>query len=131
MEDFVAKILLVDDAESCRIQIKQVLENHEVIEAVDGLDALEKLESVKGIDLILCDINMPNMNGFIFCQKKNLIKDYKDIPTVMITTESNEEIKKEIKKYGVKGWILKPVDKKSLESGILHILEQNKKKLVS
>ena len=59
------KILVVDDSETIRQQVRQALAatGYEIIEAVDGVDGLEKLRAVADVDLALCDVNMPRMNG--------------------------------------------------------------------
>jgi two-component system chemotaxis response regulator CheY len=61
----VKKILVIDDSETIRQQVKQALATtgYEIIEAVDGIDGLEKLRAVIDLDLALCDVNMPRMNG--------------------------------------------------------------------
>lgn len=90
----MARILAIDDAEVFRRQIKEILAEYEVLEAVDGMDGLDKLQSSGHFDLIICDLNMPNMDGIAFCQKKYENKAFSQIPIIMITTESNVEIKK-------------------------------------
>ena len=59
------KILVIDDSETIRQQVKQALAatGYEIIEAVDGVDGLEKLRAVTDVDMALCDVNMPRMNG--------------------------------------------------------------------
>jgi two-component system chemotaxis response regulator CheY len=123
----MVKILAVDDSESFRIEIREILSRYEIIEAVDGVDALAKLASNPGISLIICDVNMPNMDGVTFCRKKSENRAYDKIPIIMITTESNAEIKKEVKNYGVKAWVLKPIDAQSLSNGVHFLLQNNAK----
>lgn len=105
-------ILIVDDSKAIRQIVIKVLSagNYQVIEAEDGVKALELLDGRK-IDLILCDVNMPNMNGLEFLQKvKNDEKysSYKFIPIVMLTTEAGESMKDKGKGLGAKTWMVKP-----------------------
>ena len=74
-----------------RISLKNILipAGHEVVEAVNGLDALQQLEKETGFDVILCDINMPEMNGMEFIKEQCNHDTYCEIPTVMCTTESH------------------------------------------
>ncbi len=120
----MARILAIDDSETFRIEIREILAQHEVIEAVDGIDALNKLQANRQIDLIICDVNMPNMDGITFCQKKFENKTFADIPIVMITTESNLELKKTAKSLGVCAWVFKPIDPTSLLNGVKALLEK-------
>ena len=68
----MAKILIIEDSDSVRISLKNILtpEGHEVVEAVNGLDALQQLEKRHDFDVILCDINMPEMNGMEFIKEQ-------------------------------------------------------------
>jgi two-component system chemotaxis response regulator CheY len=61
----VKKILVIDDSETIRQQVRQALAatGYEIIEAVDGIDGLEKLRALTDLDIALCDVNMPRMNG--------------------------------------------------------------------
>jgi len=106
----MAKILVVDDSESQRTQLKADLESgsHSVIEASDGHDGLEKLEKNSDIGLIICDVNMPGMDGLTMCSKIKQSGKHLDIPIFMLTSEATIELKKTAKEYGVRAWITKP-----------------------
>jgi two-component system chemotaxis response regulator CheY len=82
---------------------------YEVVEAVDGLDALSKLKGQE-LHLFLTDVNMPKMNGLEFTRQLRAIPQYKFVPIVLLTTESNPEKKKEGKAAGATAWIVKPFD---------------------
>lgn len=118
----MARIMAIDDSEAFRIEIKDILSHHEVVEAVDGLDALSLLEKDPHFDLIICDVNMPNMDGIEFSKAKFEKKLIAEIPIIMITTESNLELKKTAKKFGVRAWVLKPIDPQSLQQGVAALL---------
>jgi len=128
----MATILIVDDSSSTRIQLKNFLEPHKhtCTEAVNGLDALDKLKNGP-IDLIICDLNMPEMDGIEFITRQSKIDDFKNIPTIMCTTETinkkteeGKELYERVKSSGVvKAWIVKPITPKKV-SLILNFLEK-------
>jgi len=106
------RILIIDDSASIRQVVSITLKGagYEVIEAIDGLDALSKLEGSK-IHLIICDINMPKMNGIEFLKAvkgDSKYSSYKFTPIVMLTTVSEEAKKLEGQQAGAKAWIVKP-----------------------
>ena len=102
-------IMTVDDSASLRQMVKFVLRDggYEVIEAVDGVDALAKLKG-RELDLILSDINMPNVTGLELTRQLRAMPEYKFVPIVLLTTESHAEKKQEGKAAGATGWIVKP-----------------------
>ena len=83
------------------------LDFDEILEAGDGQEALNLLEN-ETVDLILSDINMPNMDGMEFLRQKKMIDSIKNIPVVMITTEGGADIIGEAKELGAAGSIKKP-----------------------
>lgn len=112
-------IMVIDDYEAIRKMIKKVVSclivsdlSYKTIEAEDGIDALQKLKnSSTPINLILCDINMPKMDGIEFLKTLNENDEYsefKNIPIVMITSEISKEKTQTVKNLGVKEWIFKP-----------------------
>jgi two-component system chemotaxis response regulator CheY len=105
-------IMIIDDSASIRQVVGLTLRDsgYTVIEAIDGQDALNKLTGDK-VHLIICDVNMPNMDGITFV--KNVKSDpkysgYKFTPIIMLTTESEEGKKLEGQAAGAKAWIVKP-----------------------
>jgi two-component system chemotaxis response regulator CheY len=102
-------ILIVDDSASVRqvvgISLRQA--GYEVIEGVDGKDALTKLTGQK-VHLIISDVNMPNMDGISLVKAVNEMPAYKFTPIVMLTTESQEEKKRQGQAAGAKAWVVKP-----------------------
>ena len=101
-------ILVIDDSLMVRKQVGAALKGlgYSVVEAVDGLDALEKLESSPDTRLIVCDVNMPRMNGLEFLER--LSTRGSGVPVVMLTTEGQPELIQRAKSLGAKGWIVKP-----------------------
>ena len=102
-------IMVIDDSGSFRTVVKLALQKagHSVVEAVDGKDALRKLDGTK-IHLIVCDVNMPNMDGLTFLKEVKNLAAYKFTPVVMLTTESQEAKKAEGRALGARAWITKP-----------------------
>jgi len=101
-------ILVVDDSLMVRKQVGAALRGlgYGIVEAVDGLDALEKLEGDPNTRLIVCDVNMPRMNGIEFLER--LVARNSTVPVVMLTTEGQPELIQRAKALGAKGWIIKP-----------------------
>ena len=80
---------------------------YSVIEAVDGKDALTKLDGQK-VNLVISDVNMPNMDGISFVKEMKQKANYKFTPVIMLTTEGSDEKKKEGQAAGAKAWVVKP-----------------------
>jgi len=120
----MAKILVVDDSEIIRVQLKADLTEvgYEVLEAYNGLNGLEVLAKNRNIDLIISDVNMPEMDGPSMCKKLHSDADFCHIPIVMLTTQSKTELKESCKQSGVIAWITKPYKPKGLLSGISKVL---------
>jgi len=117
------KIMTVDDSASVRQMVAFTLkeEGFEVVEAKDGRDALSKLNSP--VDMIVTDLNMPNMDGIELIKNVRAKPDMKFIPIVMLTTESQAEKKTEGKKAGATGWIVKPFKPEQLMSVVKKVLK--------
>ncbi len=102
-------IMTVDDSASVRLMVKFTLAGlgFDIVEAVDGVDALRKIEK-KPVHMLITDINMPELDGISLVRKVREIPACKFIPIIILTTESQEEKKREGKKAGATGWIIKP-----------------------
>jgi len=100
-------ILIVDDSLTIRQELTLVLEpeGFRIVEAADGVKALERIRA-GGVSLVLCDVNMPLMNGLDFLD--NLKSLGLKIPVVMLTTEGEPEAIERARNAGAKGWIIKP-----------------------
>jgi Response regulator containing CheY-like receiver, AAA-type ATPase, and DNA-binding domains len=103
------KILAVDDSSSVREMVGFTLRKagYEVVEAVDGSDGLTKAGGGK-FDMIITDLNMPNVDGLQLIGAVRKMPGYSFIPILMLTTESQAEKKNEGRKAGATGWIVKP-----------------------
>ena len=116
------KVLIVDDSAAIRQSISFVLEQggYEVVEACDGMDALSKLPSPP-VQLIITDVNMPNLDGIGFIKKVREIASYKFVPVIVLTTESQNSKMEEGKAAGATGWIVKPFSAEKLLSVVKKI----------
>lgn len=112
----MAKILIVDDSETLRVQLKNLLSSkgHTVVEGEDGVRGLDTLKKNTDVGLIICDLNMPNMDGVTMCIKISEDPALNKIPIFMLTTEASNELKEKGKKAGVRAWINKPFDEAKL-----------------
>lgn len=102
-------IMVVDDSASIRQVVGLTLKKagYDIIEACDGSDAMGKLTGQK-INLIVCDVNMPNMDGISFLKSLKGTASHKFTPVIMLTTESQESKKQEGKLAGARAWVVKP-----------------------
>ena len=103
------KILAVDDSVSIRKSIEFTLgqSGYEITEAVDGVDGLAKAKAEK-FDLVITDINMPNMGGIELTKQLRQVEGYKFVPIIALTTEDQQSKMQEGKEAGATGWIVKP-----------------------
>jgi two-component system chemotaxis response regulator CheY len=117
------RILIVDDSASMRQMINFTLSaaGYDVSEAEDGMDALKKMNG-EPVHMIIADINMPNMDGIELTRKIRTHADYKFIPIIILTTESQSSLKQEGKSAGATGWIVKPFSPEQLISVVKKVL---------
>ncbi len=120
----MAKILAVDDSASMRQMVSFTLKSagHDVLEAEDGVDALKTAQAESGFDLVISDINMPNMDGITLIKELRSLADFKFTPILMLTTESSSDKKVEGKAAGATGWIVKPFNPDQLLATINKVL---------
>ena len=103
------RILTVDDSSSVRQMVNFTLQKtgYNVSEAVDGKDGLDKITREK-FDLIITDLNMPNVDGIQLIASVRKLPRYAFVPILMLSTESQAEKKDAGRKAGATGWIVKP-----------------------
>lgn len=115
-------ILAVDDSVSMRQMLAHTLRQagYEVVEAVDGVDALEKAGD-RAFDLVLTDHNMPRMDGLALTALLRDKPGMREVPVLILTTESDPQLKAAGRSAGATGWLLKPFDPARLLDVIRHV----------
>jgi two-component system, chemotaxis family, chemotaxis protein CheY len=108
-------ILVVDDSASLRQVVGIALRGagYDVIEGCDGRDALARLTGQK-VHLIISDVNMPNLDGISFVKEVKKLPNYRFTPVVMLTTESQDDKKRQGQEAGAKAWVVKPFKPEAL-----------------
>jgi two-component system chemotaxis response regulator CheY len=104
------KLLIVDDSTMLRDMLSYALNEGgytDVTEAVDGVDGLEKAKKAT-YDLIISDVNMPNMDGLTMVGEIRKLPQYVKTPILVLTTERGDDMKAKGKQAGATGWIVKP-----------------------
>lgn len=116
-------IITVDDAATMRKMISFTLKGagHEVLEASDGVEALKTLQT-RAVDLVITDVNMPNMDGLTLTRSLRALPQFARTPIVLLTTESAPEKKAEGKAAGATGWIVKPFQQDQLLAVVAKVL---------
>lgn len=106
----MAQILIVDDSSTVRNEVGEYLKKNglSVSFAVDGHDGLTKLKRDDDIKLIVCDVNMPIMDGLTMVEKVRKDLNNSKVNIIMLTTENSPAMKERGKAAGIKGWIIKP-----------------------
>lgn len=117
------KILIVDDSVMVRQMVSFTLRDagFDVMEAEDGQDALNQLNG-SPVDLIVTDLNMPVMDGITLISNARKLAASKFIPIIMLTTESQPEMKQKGKEAGATGWMVKPFDPPKLLGVIAKVM---------
>lgn len=102
-------ILAVDDSATVRkfISVALSMQGFEVVTACDGMDALEKLPDQQ-VDLVITDLNMPNMDGFELIKALRENPNYRDLPVIILTSLNDEESKGRSARVGANSYIVKP-----------------------
>jgi len=119
----MASILAVDDSPSIRLMLERTLADagFEVTTAVDGKDGLAKAKQGK-FNVVLTDINMPEMDGFELIKALRQLANYRFTPILTVTTESAEQQKQQGRAAGATGWIVKPFEPRQLLAVVHKVL---------
>ena len=115
------KVLIVEDSEPVRAHVRETLAGagYAVIEAYDGVDGLEKLSSEQ-FDLVLCDVNMPRMNGLDLLGEA--MRAGLTAPFILLTSEALPSLMRRARECGAKAWVVKPVKPDLLVSVVNKLL---------
>lgn len=108
-------VLTVDDSRTMRDMLSHALtqQGWRVVQACDGLEGLDVLEQ-ETPDVIITDINMPNLDGYGFIERVRAEHPQSGVPILVLTTESSAEKKARARQAGATGWIVKPFDAEKL-----------------
>jgi len=122
------KLLIVDDSTMLRDMLSYALNEggyNDVTEAIDGVDGLDK-SKMTTYDLIITDVNMPNMDGLTLVNELRKLPQYSRTPILVLTTERSDEMKSKGKSAGATGWIVKPFVPDQLLKAVNIVLSKNK-----
>ncbi|WP_341366696.1 response regulator [Yoonia sp. BS5-3] len=113
-------VLAIDDSRTIRMLLQQVLEQagFDVECAEDGVEGVAKFDELKP-DVVITDINMPNMDGFGVISRLRGDEVKTAVPILVLTTENSAELKTRARDLGATGWIVKPFDDVALVQ-VLH-----------
>jgi two-component system, chemotaxis family, chemotaxis protein CheY len=102
-------VLVVDDSTTVRkfVSVSLEMQGFNVTSACDGMDALEKLPT-KRFDLVITDLNMPNMDGFELIKTLRDNEEYRDLPVIILTSLADEANKETGARLGVSSYVVKP-----------------------
>lgn len=117
-------ILIVDDSTSLRVVVKIALvrAGYDVIEAGDGQEGLAALDKAGKVNLIVSDVNMPNMDGITFVTHVKQHPRHKFTPVIMLTTEGQDGKKEQGRAAGAKAWIVKPFNPPQLLDAVSKLI---------
>ena len=117
-------VLVVDDSVSMRQMVSFTLTGagFEVVEAGDGKEAVDKLNGGAKPNLVITDLNMPNMDGISLIREIRGMAAHKFTPVLMLTTESADDKKKEGQSAGATGWIVKPFNPEQMLATINKVM---------
>jgi two-component system chemotaxis response regulator CheY len=121
-----AKVLVVDDSRAIRQLVGTALlqAGYEVIEAEDGQQGLSTISRERDIAMVICDVNMPNMNGLEMLAAVKAEAINSALPVLMLTTEGKADLIQQAKRCGAKGWIVKPFKPDQLVAAVRKIVGQ-------
>lgn len=118
------RIFLVDDSATILLSISNILTKagFETEKAANAEEALRKFQSGVKVDLLITDLNMPGMNGIELIKEVRKLPNYRFMPILFLTTESQQSKRAEAKAAGASGWLVKPATAESLLNTIKLVL---------
>src|SRR5215471_1453464 len=114
------KVIVIDDSRTVRQQVSAVLTEagYEVIEASDGIEGAETISATKDVAMVICDVNMPRMNGIDMLSLLKKDPRHADLIVLMLTTEGQPGPIARAKQAGARGWIVKPFETQMLLAAV-------------
>jgi two-component system chemotaxis response regulator CheY len=116
-------VLVVDDSSTVRQQVSMALKQagFAILEAANGAEGLASVNANPAIDMVVCDVNMPVLNGLDMVERIKLRPEHRALPILMLTTEGQPSMIKRAKQAGAVGWIVKPFDANQLVQAAKHL----------
>jgi two-component system chemotaxis response regulator CheY len=123
--EFMKTIFLVDDSATVLISTSSILAKagYQVEKAASGEEALSKFNNGIKPDLLITDLNMPGINGIELIKKVRMMPNYRFMPILFLTTESQQSKRADAKAAGATGWLVKPVTADELLSTIKLVIK--------
>ena len=119
-------LLVVDDSLTLRQTLTKALNKsgYQVVQAANGQEAIAKLQQVPDINLVVCDVEMPHLNGFEFLSIVSQDRDLGNKPVIMLTSRSAEKYRKIARELGASAYLTKPFIERELLSTIEGLLTE-------
>jgi len=116
-------VLVVDDSSTVRQQVSLALKQagFDILEAADGAEGIAQVSGNRAIDMVVCDVNMPNVNGLEMVERVKAKPEFGKLPILMLTTEGQPSLIKRAREAGAVGWIVKPFDANQLVQAARHL----------
>lgn len=116
-------VLVVDDSSTVRQQVALALRHagFAIVEAANGQEGLATIEANRDIAMVVCDVNMPVLNGLEMVERIKSRPEHKALPILMLTTEGQPALIKRARQAGAVGWIVKPFDANQLVQAAKHL----------
>jgi two-component system chemotaxis response regulator CheY len=120
-------ILVADDSRTVRTMVRGALEadNYHLVEVPDGRAALEAASTMDA-DLVITDVNMPEMDGLTLVKELRARPAYRFTPILVLTTESGDDMKQRGREAGATGWLVKPFDAQRLRQTVSTVLARKR-----
>lgn len=121
------QILVVDDSKTIRMSMTEILGRlgHDVVVAESGEDAVAKVDDGVSAALVITDYNMPGMNGVELIKELRSKPKYRFTPILVLTTETQQELRGSAKKAGATGWLVKPVNASQLVEVVKQVIPRS------
>ncbi|MDY6937764.1 MAG: response regulator [Cyanobacteriota bacterium] len=120
-------ILVVDDSQNLRYSLRSTLEKqgYRILEAQDGLEALDRLQRHPEVELVLCDVEMPRMNGLEFLDRCRHDPELSDRPIVVLTSHTSEKYRQIATELGASAYLTKPYTESELLSTVSQMCQES------